>query len=136
MVAGMDASPSPPSLPSPPSPPSPLSPSTTSTPLLLRSTDLRYVLTRILQLHGPMTVAELVAELHRWGFTVAGRPSKTVSDTLRWEMRRDRVRRRGRGRYAQGAVPRSTAHRIITRVQLLLDEVLSREGGHRPLFPD
>jgi hypothetical protein len=107
-----------------------------TSPLLLRSTDLRYVLTRILQLFGPMTVAELVTELHRWGFTVAGRPSKTVSDTLRWEMRRDRVRRQGRGVYRQGCVPRSTAHRIIWRVQMLRDEALSREGGHRPVWPD
>ncbi len=107
-----------------------------SSPVLLRGTDLRYTLTRILQLHGPLTVAELVAWLHRWGFTVTGRPSKTVSDTLRWELRCDRVRRRGRGRYQQGAMPRSTEHRIIMRVQRLRDEVLSREGGHRPLFPD
>jgi hypothetical protein len=107
-----------------------------TSPLLLRSTDLRYVLTRILQLFGPLTVAELVTELHRWGFTVAGRPSKTVSDTLRWEMRRDRVRRQGRGVYRQGCVPRSTAHRIITRVMALREEVLSREGRQEPLFPD
>ena len=105
-------------------------------PLLLRSTDLRYVLTRILQLLGPMTVAELVAELHRWGFTVAGRPSKTVSDTLRWEMRRDRVRRRGRGRYQQGAVPRSTDYRIAARVYALREEVMSLRGEQRPMFPD
>ena len=94
------------------------------------------MLTRILQLCGPLTVAELVAELHSWGFTVNGRPSKTVSDTLRWEMRRDRVRRRGRGRYQQGCVPRSTAHRIITRVCALRGEALARQGIQRPLFPD
>lgn len=105
-------------------------------PLPLRGTDLRYVLTRILQVSGPLTLAELVAELHRWGFTVAGRPSKTVSDALRWERRRDRVRRRGRGRYQQGAMPRSTAHRIIWRVHALREEAMSREGGHTPLFPD
>jgi hypothetical protein len=115
MVAGMDE-------------PAPL--------LLLRSTDLRYALTRILQVRGPMTVAELVIELHRWGFTVAGRPSKTVSDTLRWEMRRDRVRRRGRGRYQQGAVPRSTDYRITARVYALREEVMSLRGEQRPMFPD
>ncbi|MBU3752176.1 MAG: hypothetical protein FGM52_17320 [Mycobacterium sp.] len=111
----------------------------------LRGTDLRYVLTRILQLQGPLTVAELVAELHRWGFTVSGRASKTVSDTLRWEMRRDRVRRIGRGLYRQGCVPRSTAYRIIARVCALRDEASSRAGREdgasgagllRPLFPD
>ena len=113
----------------------------TSTRLLLRGTDLRYVLNRILHIRGPSTVAELVAELHRWGFTVAGRPSKTVSDTLRWEMRRERARRRGRSddrRIVYGPVvaPRSTEYRIIKRVDALLDEVSSLQGGHRPLFPD
>ena len=96
---------------------------------LLRGTELRYVLTRILQLKGPLTVAELVAELHHWGFTVAGRPSKTISDALRWEMGYDRVRRRGRGRYQQGCAPRSTEYRIIARVLALRDEVLSLRGG-------
>ena len=109
---------------------------TPNAPLRLRGTDLRYALTRVLQLSGPLTVAEIVAELNRWGFAVAGRPSKTVSDTLRWEMRRDRVRRHGRGLYAQGAVPRSTADRIIKRVLALRDEALAREGLERPLFPD
>lgn len=83
-----------------------------------------------------MTVAELVTELHRWGFTVAGRPSKTVSDTLRWEVRRDRVRRRGRGRYQPGPMPRSTEHRIIVRVLALRDEVMALNGEQQPLFPD
>ena len=86
-------------------------------------------------------MAELVAELHRWGFTAPGRPSKTVSDTLRWEMRRERVRCRGRGddgriRYGPIVPPRSTDYRITRRVGVLLDEVLSLQGGHRPLFPD
>ena len=105
-------------------------------PLLLRATELRYVLTRILQLRGPSTIAEVVAELHRWGFTVAGRPSKTVSDALRWEIGRGRVFRVGRGRYREGWAPRSTEHRIIARVGALRQDVLSREGGQRPLFPD
>ena len=93
----------------------------------LRGTDLRYALTRILSLCGPMTVAELVDELHHWGFTVAGRPSKTVSDTLRWETRRDRVRRGEWGRYHPGAIPRSTEHRIIRRVCALRAQVRARE---------
>ena len=105
-------------------------------PLLLRATELRYVLTRILQLRGPSTIAEVVAELHRWGFTVAGRPSKTVSDALRWEIGRGRVFRVGRGRYREGWAPRSTEHRIIARVDALRQDVLSREGGQQPLFPD
>ncbi|MEI7755783.1 MAG: hypothetical protein WCJ32_15300, partial [Actinomycetota bacterium] len=69
----------------------------TSSAKILRSTNLRYTLTRLLQLCGPSTVDELVTALRQWGFTVDGRPSKTVSDALRWEMEHDRVRRIGRG---------------------------------------
>ena len=104
--------------------------------LLLRGTELRYVLTRILQLSGPLTVAELVAALNAWGFTVAGRPSKTVSDALRWEMGHERVRRRSRGRYHYICPPRSTEYRIIARVVALQEKVLSLRGGHRSLFID
>lgn len=95
--------------------------------ILLRGIDLRYALTRILSLSGPLTVAELVDELHYWGFTVAGRPSKTVSDTLRWEVRRDRVRCGDRGRYHPGCIPRSTEHRIIRRVYALRMQARARE---------
>jgi hypothetical protein len=52
-------------------------------PKTLRGTNLRYTLTRLLQLCGPSTVDELIVALRQWGFTVDGRPSKTVSDALR-----------------------------------------------------
>ena len=102
--------------------------------LLLRGTDLRYVLTRYLQLNGPTTVAELVKALEDWGFTVAGRPSKVISDALRWERGRARVRPRGRGRYvATIGIPRGTEHRIHRRVAELRARAraLSREGGQQ-----
>lgn len=108
----------------------------TTTPRVVRGTDLRYLLTRLLQLNGPLTVAELVARLYGEGFAVPGRPSKTVSDSLRWENGRGRVWRIGRGRYKAGEMPRSTEYRLITRVAALRDEVLSLRGGQRPLFPD
>lgn len=100
-------------------------------PRTLRGLDLRYTLTRLLQLCGQMTVTELCAELHHWGFAVAGRPTKTVSDALRWEMQRDRVVRRGRGLYSAGYAPRGTEHRIITRVEVLRDEAESLRGGQQ-----
>ena len=89
---------------------------------LLRGTDLRYTLTRLLQVLGPLTVTELCAELDKWGFAVEGRPTKVVSDALRWEMRRDRVRRRGHGLYGAGCAPGGTAYRIIDRVSSLREE--------------
>lgn len=102
---------------------------------MLRGTNLRYVLTRYLQLNGPTTVADLVVALDDWGFTVAGRPSKAISDALRWERVRDRVRRRSRGRYvATVGIPRGTEHRIHQRVSALRAEArqLSLGGGHQP----
>ena len=97
---------------------------------VLRGTDLRYTLTRLLRLMGQSSVTELVAALEAWNFSVPGRPTKTVSDALRWEIRRDRVRRRGWGRYSAGGMPRSTEHRIINRVDQLRAEAESLRGGH------
>ncbi len=95
---------------------------------LLRGTELRYVLVRLLQLLGPATVPELAEGLQRWGFAVGGRPSKTISDALRWERARDRVRRIDRGRYRAGGMPRSTEHRIIWRVVALREEARRMAG--------
>jgi hypothetical protein len=90
--------------------------------LPLRGTWLRYVLTHHLSVHGPATLAELIDMLHYHGFATTGRPSKAISDALRWEMRRDRVRRRGRGQYIPGAIPRSTEYRIHQRVLALREQ--------------
>ena len=100
---------------------------------VLRGIELRYALVRLVELIGPATIPELVEGLQRWGFAVEGRPSKTVSDALRWERQRDRVRRRGRGLYTAGAMPRSTEHRIIWRVVAMREEAaaLSPGGGQK-----
>ncbi|MCV7347038.1 hypothetical protein [Mycolicibacterium rhodesiae] len=103
--------------------------------LLLRGTSLRYVLTRYLQLNGPTTVADLIVALDDWGFTVAGRPSKAISDALRWERVHDRVRPLGRGLYAaKWGIPRGTEHRIHQRAAALRAHArqLSLEGGQQP----
>jgi hypothetical protein len=100
---------------------------------LLRGTELRYVLTYHLALHGPATIADLIEMLDWHGFETSGRASKAISDALRWEMRRDRVRRRGRGLYFPGPIPRGTEHRIHTRVLKLRAEAkqLSLRGGQK-----
>ncbi|AQA05073.1 hypothetical protein BVC93_24700 [Mycobacterium sp. MS1601] len=61
----------------------------------VRGIELRYLLTTYLFDHGPSTVDELVAGLACQGFDIVGRPSKAVSDALRWEMRHYRVARSG-----------------------------------------
>ena len=101
--------------------------------LVLRGTELRYALVRLAELIGPASIPELLAGLQRWGFTVEGRPSKTVSDALRWERRRGRVSRWGRGMYNGGEMPRATEHRIIRRVEVLRAEAqsLSLRAGQK-----
>jgi hypothetical protein len=95
----------------------------------LRGTNLRYTLTRLLQLCGPSTVNELVAALRHWGFTVDGRPSKTVSDALRWEREHDRVRKIDRGLYRAGGIPSGTEYRIIRRVAFLREKATPEDAG-------
>ena len=70
---------------------------------------LRYQLcVCLLDAPAPLTISELVEQIEARGFAVFGRASKTVSDALRWEVRRGRVTKVGRGRYARGVMPRST----------------------------
>ena len=66
---------------------------------------------------GPLRVADLSELLQRDGIAVRGRPSKVISDSLRWEVRRGRVVRLGRGRYGPGRMPRGTEYRIAKRVE-------------------
>lgn len=107
-------------------------------PLILRGIELRYALTVCMQLHGPASVPTLLDVLDHWGFGVAGRPSKAVSDALRWEMGRGRVARIGRGRYrAVGWIPRGTEHRMHQRVLALREKArkLSLGTGQELLCP-
>jgi hypothetical protein len=71
--------------------------------------ELRYRVTLLLlEARRPLTVRELLAALDRAGHDVAGRPSKTVSDILRSEIRRGRVERTARSTYAVRRIPPST----------------------------
>ena len=72
----------------------------------LRGIELRYALTMHLAQHGPATVTSLVASLAAHGFDTGGRPSKSVSDALRWEIAHGR-RRLGRGLYGPAGMPRA-----------------------------
>jgi hypothetical protein len=85
----------------------------------LHGIELRYVLTMHLMQNGPATIAELIDALNRHGFCVRGRTSKAVSDALRWEIGRHRVRRLSRGVYAAAYIPHATEYRILNRVRAL-----------------
>jgi hypothetical protein len=98
--------------------------------LLLRGIELRYALTMHLFDDGPATVPALIESLASRGFHIDARQSKSVSDALRWEVRRGRAQRLGRGRYGAGWMPRATECRMRKRVLALRARALSLEGGH------
>lgn len=82
----------------------------------VRGIELRYLLTWLLCHGGPCGVGELLDRLEAYGFDVGGRPSKTVSDALRWEIARGRLIRSSRDWYMIGDIPRATEDRIHKRV--------------------
>jgi hypothetical protein len=65
---------------------------------------------------GPVSVAELTERMHQRGLQLEGRPSKTISDALRWEVRRGRIQRLARGLYTAGRLARTTLHRMRQRI--------------------
>jgi hypothetical protein len=103
---------------------------------LLRGTELRYVLTINLALHGRATIFDQIETLEDQGFAVSGYASKVVSDALRWEMRKDRVRRVRRGLYGPGQMPRSTEHYINQRYRALRDEAAKLKTAGDEAFWD
>jgi len=106
----------------------------------LRGYVLRSWLLLTLRDHGQvMTVADLVDCLEQCGFRTQARPSKDVSDALRWEVRRGRARRVARSTYELGCLPRQTAWRMRRRLLAqVTDEGAAgatgrgREGSHDP----
>ncbi|MGH1488740.1 MAG: hypothetical protein ACRBK7_04990, partial [Acidimicrobiales bacterium] len=65
-----------------------------------------------------------------------GRASKVISDSLRWELARGRVKRLSRGVYSYGRVPTATSRRIglfAARCQAWIDAALS--GDQPPPTP-
>ncbi|WP_292988337.1 hypothetical protein [Mycobacterium sp.] len=96
---------------------------------VLRGIELRYVLSMQLARHGRATIRELVDALARHGFTADAPANKSVSDALRWECRRGRVRHIRRGVYGPGEMPRGTEHRIRQRELALRAEAIRSEAG-------
>lgn len=84
---------------------------------------LRYWLTiTLVDAQDVVTVASLGERLEASGLAVAGRTSKVISDSLRWEVRRGRVQRVGRGRYVACRFPRQTLAWMRTRLEHELDK--------------
>ncbi|HEX9766000.1 MAG TPA: hypothetical protein VGA36_04495 [Nitriliruptorales bacterium] len=85
-------------------------------PVTLRGVELRYLLTlAILDHGGPITVGQLCNQLARRGVNTPGRLSKDISDALRWEIDRGRVRRTARSTYTTGHLAHQTVWRMRNR---------------------
>ena len=67
----------------------------------------------------PMRVTELAERVADEPAQLKGRPSKVISDALRWEIARGRVRKIARGVYEYATAPRSTLRFIRQRVRRL-----------------
>ena len=81
-----------------------------------------------------MSIGELVDALREMGLELPGdgRANKIVSDAIRWEVRRGRVRQMGRGRYATGGhIPRSTLHYMRVRIRAYVED--PTRGCARPM---
>lgn len=99
----------------------------------LRGIELRYVLTMHLARHGRSSVRELVDALAFHGCTADSPVNKSVSDALRWERRRGRVRHIRYGVYGPGEIPRGTEHRIRQReLSLRTTAIRSKAGTSAP----
>ena len=82
----------------------------------LRGRDLRHACLVVLARSPALTITELQMELAAAGFTVAGDdPHKVLSDRLRYEVGRGRIRRVGWGRYAIDRVAPTSAWRMQQR---------------------
>ena len=98
----------------------------TPPPTRLRGLELRSaIVLLLLDRRRPMSPAELVVLLRRSGFDLEGRPGKSVADALRWEVRRGRVVRIGRGLYGPGLVAKVTKHRMRARVAATRNRTMS-----------
>jgi hypothetical protein len=102
----------------------------------LKGTELRYVLTMTLMRDGKSTIYDLIESLEYQGFEIPGYAPKVVSDALRWEMRKDRVRRFRRGFYGRGQMPRSTESYIHNRYLELRDEAATLNAEADKAFWD
>jgi hypothetical protein len=91
--------------------------------------ELRYVLTSTLVASDRrMTVSELVRAVAALNISIAGRPTKVVSDALRAEVARGRVRRVSWGLYEAGTMPASTWRYVRRRARIAVANYQDRRA--------
>ncbi len=93
---------------------------------------LRFIVLAEIRRNHTMTVAQMATFLADLGYTLPGRPSKVISDALRWEVARGRVNRTARGVYTYGTVPPSTARRVRIFAQRCNAWIVAVMRGEQP----
>lgn len=99
---------------------------------VLSGRSLRFLVLDEIRSRRSMTVAEMAVFVAESGFAIRGRPSKVISDSLRWEVARGRVKRVRRGVYVYGRPPTSTARRVRMFARRCHDWMDSIARGERP----
>jgi len=96
---------------------------------------LRHFLVSVLaNASRPVSVGELVERVAAEPARLSGRPSKVISDALRWEVGRGRVRRERRGVYVFLRAPSSTRRWIERRARELRGLLARRASGDPATF--
>jgi len=89
--------------------------------------ELRYVLTATLvDANRRMTVSELARTVDEFDIAIAGRATKAVSDALRAELGRGRIRRVSWGVYEGGIMPESTWRYVRRRARVAIANYAGR----------
>lgn len=97
---------------------------------VIRGRHLRYLLVVILDgTRTVMTIPQLVEAVAMVGFSLPGAPGKAVSDSLRWAVGHEHVRRVGHGRYVTAGITRQTRHRFRKRIAALQASAQVPERG-------
>ncbi len=98
----------------------------------IRGRGLRFVIVAELMRRSQMTVSEMISMLAERGHVIDGRASKVISDSLRWEVRRNRVTRVRRGLYAYRGAPPTTARRIRIFAEFCKAWIVATRRGQQP----
>jgi hypothetical protein len=105
----------------------------TPTPKPIYGVGLRFLIVDELRSsRQPVTVGQLAERLQHQGFTFNTRPSKAISDSLRTELRKGRVRRTARGVYLYITATRSTLRRIRTMAHHCREYVVAQTRPQQP----
>lgn len=90
---------------------------------------LRVLIVDLLVAHrAPRSIRQIVQELDSLHTPFGARPSKAISDALRWEVRRGRVESCGRGVYRFVGAPPTTVSRIRRRARSVRRHLEQRDA--------